>query len=81
MEENIINTIKEIITDKTGIETDVLNPIMRIQEDLGIDKYDITEISISIEDKFSIQIDDDDVMKIKTIGEYINMVIREISKS
>ena len=40
----------------------------RLVEDLGIDSLDLVGVLLKIQDHFEVEIDDDDVAQLKTIG-------------
>src|SRR5262249_45341897 len=49
-------------------------------EDIGADSLDIVELIMELEEEFDIQIPDDQAEKIKTVGEAIDYIEREIGK-
>jgi len=44
-------------------------------EDLDVDSLDLAELSQIIEDEYGVQLKGDDVGKIKTVGDAIDMVV------
>lgn len=81
MKDEIFDKIRTIIADFSQIEIEDLTSTMLIQDDMGLDKWELTEISQSIEYHFDIVIDDDDVNMDGTLGQYVDLISREISKS
>lgn len=43
-------------------------------EDLGLDSLDVVELSVKIEDAFGIDIDEDDLENVRTVGDAANLV-------
>lgn len=74
-------TIKKIISEKSKFDIDELESNLSISDDLGLDKWELTEISQALEMEFDIKIDDDDVKVDGTLGQYVDLVIREIEIS
>ena len=70
----VFERVKKVITSQLGIgEEEVLKDTSF--EDLGIDSLEIFEIVMALEDEFDIEIPNEDVEDIKTVGaivEYIN---------
>ena len=65
----------KVITNQLGEPTN--GPIKResnLQNDLGADSLDTVEIVMNLEDEFDIQIPDDKVEKVKTVGDVIDFV-------
>ena len=44
-------------------------------EDLDVDSLDLAELSQIIEDEFGVQLKGDDIAKIKTVGDAVDMVV------
>ena len=42
-----------------------------IQEDLGADSLDLVDLLMSLEDDFDLEVPDEDVEKIKTVGDLV----------
>lgn len=73
MEEKIIN----LIAEKLGKKKEAINTKSRLVEDLGADSLDIVELIMSFEDEFGVSLPDEDVAKLKTVGDivaYINNI-------
>ncbi|MHA1205163.1 MAG: SDR family NAD(P)-dependent oxidoreductase, partial [Candidatus Heimdallarchaeaceae archaeon] len=51
---DILQVVKDIISEKTGYETEVIEENMHLEEDLGIDSIKAAEIMNDISDKWSI---------------------------
>ena len=49
-------------------------------EDIGADSLDIVELIMELEEEFDIQIPDEQAEKIRTVGEAIDYIEREIGK-
>jgi len=49
-------------------------------DDLGVDSLDLIELTMSLEDKFNIEISDEDIDSANTVGEFVSMVTRIIGE-
>lgn len=65
----ILEKIKEILAEQFDVETETLNENTNIADDLGADSLDVVEVLMSIEDEFKVEIPDEEIENIKTIGE------------
>lgn len=45
-----------------------------LKEDLNADSLDIVEIIMSIEEEFGVQVDDDDALGFKTVGDVVGYI-------
>ena len=46
----------------------------RVLEDLGADSLDIVELSMAVEDEFGVKIGDEDMEKLRTVGDIVEFV-------
>ncbi len=71
---DIFATLKEIIVDKLSVSEDQIKLESRFMEDLGADSLDVVELVMAIEEKFNIEIPDEDAEKIRTVGDAVNYI-------
>ncbi len=72
--------VSEIIVEQLGVSREEIVPEASFIDDLGADSLDIVELVMAIEEKFDIEIPDDDAEKIQTIGDAF-AYIRERTES
>jgi acyl carrier protein len=78
-EVDIESQIKEAIVEKLGVEESKVTPTASFINDLGADSLDTVELIMEFENRFNIQIPDEDQEKISTVGDAINYVKSKIS--
>jgi acyl carrier protein len=61
--------VSEIIVEQLGVSKEEIVPEASFIDDLGADSLDIVELVMAIEEKFDIEIPDDDAEKLQTIGD------------
>ena len=67
--------ITEILAEQLDADREAMTMETKIADDLGADSLDLVDLLMSVEDEFGIEIPDEDVENIQTIGdivEYIN---------
>ena len=70
----INDEVKEIIADKLGVNEKEIK-MESTFEDLGADSLDIVELTMAIEEEFSLpEVSDDDLKKIVTVGDLVEYV-------
>ena len=72
----VFDKVKKIIVDQLDVEEDKVTEAASITDDLGADSLDVVDLVMSFEEEFDIEIPDDQVEKIKTVG-YIVKFIEE----
>ena len=70
---DILQKIKEIISEQTGIEKDKLSESTTI-EDVIADSLDTVEMLMSIEESFDMDIPDSDAEKFTNFGDLVSYI-------
>ena len=70
----IFEKVKSIIVDQLDVEEDKVTMNANIQDDLGADSLDIVDLVMSFEEEFDIEIPDEEVEKIKTVGDIVKFI-------
>jgi len=67
-------TLLEVLKDVVTLDESKLIPEAKLIDDLGCDSLSAVEITMMLEEKLGITIDDDEVAKIVTIQDIINII-------
>lgn len=70
----ILEKVKAILSEQFDAEEDTITPETNIADDLGADSLDVVDLLMSIEDEFEIEIPDEEVENIKTVGELVKYI-------
>lgn len=68
----VFEKICKILSDQLDVDESEITMDTNITEDLGADSLDVVDILMSIEDEFGIEIPDESVEKVKTVGNIVN---------
>ncbi len=71
--------IIEAIVEKLGVEESKVTPNASFINDLGADSLDTVELIMELENRFSIQIPDEDQEKLQTVGDAIAYVKSKVA--
>jgi acyl carrier protein len=72
---DIESQVKEIIVEQLGVDEAQVAAEASFIDDLGADSLDTVELVMAFEEKFDIEIPDEDAEKMRTVGdavEYLN---------
>ena len=81
MVQNVEEEIISIISDVSGFDEEEISPEKDFFKDLEVDSIKAIEITVAIEKKFKVSIRDEDVPKITTVKEAVELVNRLLSQS
>ena len=77
--EEVVETMKDVLASELGVDADKVTPDARFKEDLDADSLDLVEVVLALEEKFGIEISDDQIAGVKTVGEAADLVISKQS--
>ena len=70
----VLEKVKVILAEQFDVDEDSLNNDTNLQDDLGADSLDVVDLLMSIEDEFEIEIPDEEIERIRTVGELVNYI-------
>ena len=70
----VFEKVREIICDQLDVAEDDVTMESNIADDLGADSLDVVEMLMAIEDEFDIEIPDDKVESLKTVGQVVDYI-------
>ena len=77
--EEIFETVQSIAADELDTDADKISMDTSIQNDLNADSLDVFEIMNELEDKFDIELDDDNA-KAETISDVVDLVAKQLAE-
>ena len=70
----VFDKVKKIIVDQLDVEEDKVTEAASITDDLGADSLDVVDLVMSFEEEFDLEIPDEQVEKIKTVGDVVKYI-------
>ena len=70
----VFEKMKKILAEQLDADIDSITLETDIQDDLGADSLDVVEMLMSIEDEFEIEIPDDKIESLKTVGQVVEYI-------
>lgn len=74
----VLDTIKKIISEQLEVDESIITEDASITSDLGADSLDLVDLAMSIEDEFGIELSDEALEGIKTVGDMVTYVENRI---
>jgi acyl carrier protein len=78
-EQEILAGLAEIIDEIAGVPADEVTPDKKFVDDLDIDSLSMVEIAVAAQDKFGVEIPDDQLKDLKTVQDVITFVHKHVS--
>jgi acyl carrier protein len=73
-EQEILTGLGEIIEEIAGVPADEVTPSKSFVDDLDIDSLSMVEIAVAAQDKFGVEIPDDQLKDLTTVQDVVNFV-------
>ena len=79
METNeVFDKVKGLFVEDLGIDESKVTMDAKLEEDLEIDSLGIVEVVMAFEDEFEIEIDDEELSDVSTVGQAVNLLHSKI---
>jgi acyl carrier protein len=70
----LLDEVKEVVVEQLNANPDEVKEDSKFVEDLGADSLDVVELVMALEDKFDIEIPDQDAESIVTVGDAVKYI-------
>ncbi len=70
----VFEKLKKIISEQLEVDQSIITESAAITGELGADSLDLIDLAMSIEDEFDIELSDEALEKIKTVGDLVEYI-------
>ena len=70
----VLENVKAILAEQFDVDEDKITADTDLQEDLGADSLDVVDLLMSIEDEFDVEVPDEEIENIKTVGALVSYI-------
>ncbi|MDL2292458.1 acyl carrier protein [Acholeplasma sp. OttesenSCG-928-E16] len=74
----VFEKVKKIIANELNVPEEKITLEASLVDDLGADSIDAVEVIMAIEDEFDIEISDEAMKDVKTIGDMVNFIEKNV---
>ena len=79
METNeVFDKVKGLFVEDLGIDESKVTMEAKLEEDLELDSLGLVEVVMAFEDEFNIEIDDEELADVSTVGEAVKLLHSKI---
>ena len=75
-EQEILAGLGEIVEEIAGVPADEVTPGKSFVDDLDIDSLSMVEIAVAAQDKFGVEIPDDQLKDLTTVQDVVTFVVK-----
>ena len=70
----ILEKVRKILVEQLDVDEGAVTPESSIIDDLGADSLDIVDMVMSLEEEFDVEIPDEEIETMKTVGDIIKFI-------
>ena len=70
----VFEKVKAILADQLEFDEDKITMESSLVDDLGADSLDVVDLIMSLEEEFDIEIPDEEIEEIKTVGDLVRYI-------
>lgn len=70
----VFDKVKEILVDQLDLDPAQVTMESSFTEDLGADSLDLVDLVMSLEDEFGVEVPDDAIETMKTVGDAVKYI-------
>jgi len=75
----VFERIRDLVADKIGVEPNEISMETSFADDLEADSITLFELVMAIEEEFDIEIEDEKIEQINTVGDIVNYLEESIN--
>ncbi len=75
---NLFETIQAVIAEQLEIDVSQVTPEAKFVKDLGADSLDVVELIMALEERFGIEIPDEQAEKIVNVGDVMRYIEKQL---
>ena len=75
----IFEEIRDIIVAQMDCDPASINEDTNITDDIGCDSLDVVEMLMAVEEKYGVELDNDEAIGIKTVGEVVRLIENKLN--
>ena len=73
-----LSTIREVAVEVLSVEPDQVTETARFKEDLDADSLDLVELVMGLEERFDIEVPEEDLEGVATVGQALDLVLAKV---
>jgi acyl carrier protein len=77
--EEALSTIQQVAAEVLSVDSDVVTEGARFKEDLDADSLDLVELVMGLEERFDIEVPEEDLDGVTTVGQAVDLVLAKVS--
>ncbi|PAF51729.1 acyl carrier protein [Helicobacter sp. 13S00401-1] len=78
MSTEIFKQVAELVSQNLSVDLEAVKPESEFVKDLNADSLDVVELIMALEEKFNIEIPDEEAEKIKKVSDVVDYIAKNV---
>jgi acyl carrier protein len=74
----VFDDVRDVLVQELAVKPDMVKPDAKLAEDLGADSLDAAEIVSALEDKFGINISDEEALQVASVAQIVQLIEQKL---
>jgi acyl carrier protein len=79
--EEVVTALKEVLVDRLKVDASTVTEDANLFEDLGLDSIDLMTVVMAVEERFSIEVSDDELEDVTTLGQAADLLNNKVTSN
>jgi acyl carrier protein len=79
--DEVVTALKETLVDRLKVDAATITEDANLFEDLGLDSIDLMTVVMAVEEKFSIEVSDEELEDVTTLGQAADLLSAKVGTS
>lgn len=76
--QEIEERVRKVLAEQLSVDIEKVTPEARFEEDLDADSLDLVEAVLGLEEELSVEIPEEEMESVKTVGQAVDLVMGKI---
>ena len=76
--DEVVTSLKETLVDRLKVDAATITEDANLFEDLGLDSIDLMTVVMAVEEKFSIEVSDEELEDVTTLGQAADLLSAKV---
>lgn len=78
-EEELLDALRDVLVDKLKVDGTKVQLQASLYDDLGLDSIDLMTAVMAMEERFGIEISDNELEQVTTVGDAVNLLSQKVA--
>lgn len=79
--QEVLGALKDVLVERLKVDAGTITEDANLFEDLGLDSIDLMTVVMAVEEKFAIEVSDEELEDVTTLGQAADLLSEKVASS